>query len=111
MSDIELNSKKIFYSIGEVAEMFNVKTSAIRYWENQFDILKPKKNNKGNRLFTPTDIENLKVIYHLLKVQGLTLSGAKKKLQENKNGTFQSVELINRLEDIKVMLNELKSNL
>lgn len=75
---------KLYYTIGEVAEMFKVKTSLIRYWENEFDILTPKKNNKGNRLFTPADIENVKVIFNLVKEQGLTLEGAKKYLKENK---------------------------
>lgn len=105
----EKKVEKLFYPIGEVAEMFKVNLSTIRFWENEFDILKPKKNNKGNRLFTPTDLENLHVIYHLLKVQGLTLKGAKKRLQDNKEGTFKSVEMVKKLENIKEMLEELKS--
>src|ERR1035437_3613877 len=75
---------KLFYTIGEVAEMFNVNTSLIRFWEKEFDIIKPKKNKKGNRLFTPEDIDNFKVIYNLVKEQGLTLEGAKKYLKENR---------------------------
>ncbi|MEA3445647.1 MAG: MerR family transcriptional regulator [Bacteroidota bacterium] len=107
----EKKVEKLFYTIGEVAKMFDVNHSTIRYWENEFDILKPKKNNKGNRMFTPADIENLHVIYYLLKKQGLTLKGTKKRLQENKEGTFRSVELIKRLEYIKDQLNELKSHI
>jgi DNA-binding transcriptional MerR regulator len=75
---------KLYYTIGEVAEMFSVNTSLIRYWENEFDVLIPKKNNKGNRLFTASDIENVKIIYNLVKEQGLTLDGAKRYLKENK---------------------------
>ena len=74
---------KLYYSIGEVAKMFDVNTSLIRFWENEFDILKPKKNKKGNRLFTQKDVDNLKIIYHLVKERGFTLDGAKKKLREN----------------------------
>ena len=75
---------KLFYSIGEVAEMFDVNASLIRFWEKEFDIIKPKKYKKGNRLFTAEDIDNFKVIYNLVKEQGLTLEGAKKYLKENK---------------------------
>ena len=71
--------EKIYYSIGEVANMFNVKTSLIRFWENEFDIIKPHKNKKGNRLFTKQDIDNFHIIYHFVKERGLTLKGAKKK--------------------------------
>lgn len=69
--------KKLYYSIGEVAKGFGVKTSLIRFWDSEFSILKPKKNAKGNRRFTPDDIKNLKLIYHLVKEQGYTLEGAK----------------------------------
>ena len=75
--------KKLYYTIGEVAKMFNVNTSLIRYWEKEFSIIKPKKNRKGNRLFTPKDIENIKLIYHLVKERGMTLQGAKKKLKKS----------------------------
>ena len=74
---------KRYYKIGEVAKAFDVNTSLIRFWENEFDVLKPKKNKKGNRLFTPEDLENLKMIYFLVKEKGFTLEGAKKKLKEN----------------------------
>ena len=74
---------KIYYSIGEVAKAFDVNASLIRFWEKEFDILQPKKNKKGNRLFTQKDLENLKTIYHLVKEKGYTLEGAKIELQEN----------------------------
>ena len=79
---IDLPDKR-YYKIGEVAKAFGVNTSLIRFWENEFDVLKPKKNKKGNRLFTPEDIQNLKMIYFLVKEKGFTLEGAKNKLKEN----------------------------
>lgn len=103
--------EKVFYTIGEVADMFGVNTSNIRFWENEFDILKPHKNNKGNRLFTVEDIENLKIIHHLLKERGLTIKGARKKLKENKEDTLQNFEVVNRLQEIRQMLIEIKDEL
>ena len=77
-------TEKLFYTIGETAKMFNVNVSLIRFWEKEFSVLKPKKNKKGNRLFTPKDIKNIEIIHHLLKERGFTITGAKKKLNENK---------------------------
>jgi len=91
--------------------MFDVNTSNIRFWENEFDILKPHKNAKGNRMFTREDIENLKIIYHLLKERGLTIKGAQKKLKENKKDTLQNFEVINRLQEIRRMLSDIKEEL
>lgn len=71
--------EKLYYTIGEVATMLDVPVSTVRYWENEFDILKPMKNKKGNRMFSPSDLKNLKIIHHLLKEEGMTLPGAKKK--------------------------------
>lgn len=102
---------KLYYSIGEVAKMFDVNTSLVRFWEKEFDILKPKKNAKGNRLFTQKDVDNLKVIYHLVKERGFTLDGAKKKLRENKGDTIQNEEIVERLKDIRGFLVELRDNL
>lgn len=73
----EKEIEKIFYSIGEVAKMFDVNTSHIRFWSKQFDVIKPATNKKGNRMFTMGDIENFRVIYHLVKEKGFTLKGAK----------------------------------
>jgi DNA-binding transcriptional MerR regulator len=103
--------EKVFYSISEVAEMFGVNTSNIRYWENEFDILKPHKNKKGNRMFTPEDIENLRIIYHLLKERGMTIKGAQAKLKENREDTLQNAEVVRRLQDIKQALLEIKEEL
>ncbi|MFM1875558.1 MAG: hypothetical protein RL266_1295 [Bacteroidota bacterium] len=102
---------KLYYSIGEVSKMFGVNTSLIRFWENEFDILQPKKNKKGNRLFTQKDVDNLKVIYHLVKERGFTLDGAKKKLRENKEDTIQNEEIVERLKVIRGFLVELRDNL
>lgn len=102
---------KMYYSIGEVARMFEVSTSLIRYWENEFDILKPKKNTKGNRLFTPEDVDNLHLIYHLVKERGFTLEGAKKKLKDNKDDTVNNFRVIKTLTNLRELLVEIKSQL
>ncbi|MBN2697361.1 MAG: MerR family transcriptional regulator [Bacteroidales bacterium] len=107
----EKKIEKLYYSIGEVAKMFNVNTSLIRFWEKEFDIIKPKKNKKGNRMFTQTDIDNFHIIYHLVKEKGMTLRGAKKKLRENREETEHNFEIIQTLESIKEMLLEVKENI
>ena len=91
--------------------MFNINISAVRFWEKEFDILKPKKNKKGNRLFTQKDIKNIKIIYHLLKERGFTVEGAKKKLKENKGDTINNIEIVNHLQDIKGFLIGLRDGL
>lgn len=103
--------EKLYYTIGEVARMFNVNTSLIRFWEKEFDIIKPHKNKKGNRLFTPTDIENFHLIYHLVKEKGLTLKGAEKKLKENKEDTIQNFEVISKLKNIRELLVYIKDSM
>lgn len=103
----EKQIEKLYYSIGEVARMFGVSNSLIRFWENEFDILQPRKNRKGDRLFTQEDIDNLKVIFHLVKERGYTLDGAKKKLRDNKDETVGDVELYQRLESLKGFLEDL----
>ena len=105
----EVKVEKLYYTIGEVARMFNVNTSLIRFWEKEFDIIKPKKNKKGNRLFTQKDIDNFHIIYHLVKEKGMTLKGAKKKMKENKEDTEHNFEIIKSLEQIKEMLTDLVS--
>ena len=102
---------RLFYKIGEVARMFNVNISAIRFWEKEFDILKPKKNKKGNRLFTNKDVKNIQIIHHLLKKRGFTVEGAKKKLRENKSDTINNVEIIAHLQDVRKFLVSLKEAL
>lgn len=107
----EKKVEKLYYSIGEVAEMFKVNTSLIRFWEREFDIIKPKKNKKGNRLFTKKDIDNFHLIFHLVKEKGMTLKGAQKKLRENKDEQEHDFEIIKSLEEIKEMLLLVKETL
>lgn len=107
----EKKVEKLYYSIGEVAEMFHVNSSLIRFWEKEFDIIRPKKNKKGNRFFTQQDLDNIRLIYHLVKEKGLTLSGARKKLKENKDDTNNNYEIVKTLTDIKSMLLEIKESL
>ena len=102
--------QKLYYSIGDVAAMFNENTSLIRYWENEFAILKPKKNKKGDRFFRPEDIKNLKMIYHLLRERKYTIEGAKEFLENNK-AAGEKHEMIESLKKVKSFLIELKSNL
>jgi DNA-binding transcriptional MerR regulator len=103
--------EKLYYSIGEVAKIFDVNTSLIRFWEKEFDIIKPHKNKKGNRLFTQKDIDNFHLIYHLVKERGMTLKGAQKKLKENKEGTENNFEVVKRLQEIRQWLVEIKENI
>jgi DNA-binding transcriptional MerR regulator len=103
--------EKLYYTIGEVADLFGVNTSLIRFWEKEFDVLKPKKNAKGNRLFTADDVENLKVIYHLVKERGYTLQGAREKLKDNKEDVVENVAIIEKLQHIRSFLMEVKKNL
>ena len=110
----ETDTVKLYYTIGEVSEMFDVTTSLVRFWEKEFDVLKPKKNKKGNRLFTSEDIANFKIIHNLVKEQGLTLEGTKKYLKENKkelkherkSEKTQFSEIENKLNKIKKRLLE-----
>ncbi len=101
----------MFYSMGEVSEMLDVKPSLIRYWEGQFDVLRPKKNKKGNRLFSPEDVEKLKLIYHLVKERGMTLEGAKKSLKQNKGAISRDSELLERLQRVRSLLEEVREDL
>ena len=107
----ERKVEKLYYTIGEVAEMFDVNTSLIRFWEKSFDIIKPKKSKKGNRLFTKDDIENFHLIYYLVKEQGMTLVGAQKRIKENKEGTVNTFDIVKTLTGIREMLLEVKETL
>ncbi len=102
--------EKMYYSIGIVADMFKVNQSLVRFWENEFDILKPKKNGKGDRLFRPEDVKNLKLIYHLLRERKYTIEGAKDFLKNNKKAD-EKFAMIESLKKLKGFLNELKANL
>lgn len=103
--------EKLYYSIGEVADIFKVNTSLIRFWEKEFDIIKPQKNKKGNRFFTKKDIDNFHLIYNLVKERGMTLKGAQKKLKENRADVEENFEVIKRLKEIKEMLLAIKEEL
>jgi DNA-binding transcriptional MerR regulator len=107
---IELPEKR-YYGIGEVAKAFDVNTSLIRFWEKEFDVIQPKKNAKGNRKFTPKDIQNLQLIYHLVKERGFTLEGAKTHLKEERQKTLSNFEIIQKLERIKAELVKIKEQL
>ncbi|WP_202668889.1 MULTISPECIES: MerR family transcriptional regulator [Odoribacteraceae] len=111
MMEPEKQSLKVYYSIGEVADMFQVNTSLIRFWEKEFDIIKPHKNKKGNRQFTKADIDNFHLIYHLVKEKGMTLKGAQMKLSEQKAETEANFEVVKRLQAIKEELILIKEQL
>ena len=103
---------KIYYRINELAKAFEVKASLLRYWEKEFSFLiKPKKNSKGERLFTKKDVENFKLIFHLVKENGYTLDGAKKKLREKRQKVNKNLTVIERLEKIKSELIKVRDNL
>ncbi|UII78352.1 MerR family transcriptional regulator [Flagellimonas sp. CMM7] len=103
--------EKRYYGIGEVAKAFGVNTSLIRFWEKEFDVLQPKKNAKGNRKFTPQDITNLQLIYHLVKERGFTLEGAKTHLKEEKQKTLSNFEVVQKLQKVKAELLKIKEQL
>lgn len=103
--------EKVYYTIGEVAELFEVNTSLIRFWEKEFDILKPQKNKKGNRLFTKQDLDNLRIIYHLVKERGYTLQGAREKMHQNREDVVDKVAMIDALTRVRGFLQELKDQL
>lgn len=107
----ERDITKRYYTMGEVTEMFGVNASQIRFYEKEFDILQPKKNKKGNRLFTPEDVENLKVIFHLVKDKGFTLQGAREYLKNNKSEVKENQKVIDSLERLKQFLLQVKEQL
>lgn len=102
---------KLLYSMGEVTEMFDVNASLIRYWESKFDCIKPHKNKKGNRMFTPSDVENLKIIYHLVKEKGMTLEGANKTMKGRGKSVQREISILERLQNIRAMLVEVRESL
>ena len=102
---------KLYYSIGEVAAMFGVNASLIRFWEKEFDFIKPKKNPKGNRQFTQQDIDNIALIHHYVKERRLTLEGTRQKMKENRDDAENSFKIVQSLKNIRAMLLELKDNL
>ncbi len=107
----EKEIEKIYYSIGEVSDMFNVAPSLIRFWESEFEMIQPKKNRKGNRQFTKEDINQVKLIYHLVKEKGFTLQGAKEMLKSDSQTVNEKIELIESLKNIRHFLTEVKDKL
>ena len=101
-------SEKLYYSISEVAEKFSLAPSALRFWEKEFDTIKPFKNKKGNRYYTQEDIEHIALINHLVKERGLTLKGAKAKIRENKNEVEHNYEIVQKLQEIREYLIEIR---
>ncbi|MEO1050779.1 MAG: MerR family transcriptional regulator [Bacteroidota bacterium] len=104
----EKEIEKKYFAIGEVADKFGVATSLIRFWESEFDIIKPKKNRKGNRQFTKEDIENVKLIYHLVKEKGYTLQGAKDMLKSDAKAVKDKMEVIDSLKKLKSFLIDIQ---
>jgi DNA-binding transcriptional MerR regulator len=103
--------KKLLYSMGEVTDMFDVNASLIRYWESKFDCIKPHKNKKGNRMFTPSDVENFRLIYHLVKEKGMTLEGANNAMKRRGKKIMGEVSILERLQNIRAMLVEVRESL
>ena len=108
---VNIEPSKLYYSISEVAAMFDVNASLIRFWEKEFDIIKPQKNAKGNRLFTQQDINNIALIHHYVKERRLTLEGARQKIRENRDDAEHNFQLVQSLKEIRAMLLEIKENL
>lgn len=106
----EIQIEKLYFTISEVAAQFNIAASVLRYWESEFIIIQPKKSRKGDRLYTKEDIDNIRMIYHLLREKGFTIEGAKKYLKENKNAN-QQFELVDSLQKLRQFLVELKENI
>lgn len=107
----EVNSGKLYYSISEVSKMFNVSNSLIRFWETEFDFLKPKKNKRGNRSYMQKDIDNIRVIYYLVKERGFTLEGARSEIKKNRNQVEKKMDTISQLKSLKNNLLELRNKL
>jgi len=107
----EKEIEKLYYSIGEVAEQFNVAPSLIRFWESEFDIIQPKKNRKGNRQFTKEDIDNVRTIYHLVKEKGFTLQGAKEMVKNDTQSVRDKMELLESLKKVRSFLVEVREKL
>jgi DNA-binding transcriptional MerR regulator len=111
MSTTRRPLSKLYYSIGEVAEMLNVSASLIRHWEKEFNSIKPRKTRKGNRLFTAEDIEQLKFLHLLIKEQGHTLDGARKIIAKKNGGQADKFQMINTLEELKSFLTRMRDEL
>ena len=100
-------TSKLYYSISEVAEMFNVNASLLRFWEKEFDIIKPLKNAKGNRMYTKQNVDAVALVHHYVKERRLTLEGARQKIKENRNNVDNNFKVVQSLKKIKTMLVEI----
>ena len=109
--DTEKKRKRIYYTIGDVAEYFGVNESTLRYWEDEFDIITPRRSSRGVRFYNQEDIDNVRLVYYLLKEKGLTLAGAKKQLRENRSGVIRSNEIISRLKSVREELCGIRNEL
>ena len=109
--DTEKKQKRIYYTIGDVAEYFGVNESTLRYWEDEFDIITPRRSSRGVRFYNQEDIDNVRLVYYLLKEKGLTLAGAKKQLRENRSGVIRSNEIISRLKSVREELCGIRNEL
>lgn len=105
------SKEKLYYSIGETSKIFNLPISTIRYWENEFDILKPRKNKKGDRFFSKNDIDIIRTIHYLTKTKGYTLQGAKDALKNGFVEEADSASIISALLEVKEMLLKIKKEL
>lgn len=103
--------EKLYYTIGEVSEMFKVNASLVRFWEKEFPIINPQKNKKGNRVFTKKDIDNFRIIYNLVKERGFTIQGAREHLSRHKGEAEKNMEVIKSLQEIKSFLLEIENEL
>ena len=110
-SNIPVESSKLYYSISEVSAMFGVNASLIRFWEKEFDIIKPRKNAKGNRLFAQQDIDHIALIHHLVKERRLTLEGARQKIRQNRDDAEHTFQIVQSLKKVRAMLMEIKENI
>ncbi|MBO5692593.1 MAG: MerR family transcriptional regulator [Tidjanibacter sp.] len=111
MEEIIHPKGKIYYSMGEVCELFGVNASLLRFWEEEFTILKIAKNSRGHRIYTPADVDNLRLIYHLVKEQGMTLDGARKRLRQNRDSIKREAEIVERLQKVRNMLAALREEM
>lgn len=109
--DTKKKQKRIYYTIGDVAEYFGVNESTLRYWEDEFDIITPRRSSRGVRFYNQEDIDNVRLVYYLLKEKGLTLAGAKKRLKENRSGVILSNEIISRLKSVREELCGIRDEL
>ncbi len=107
----EKEIEKLYYSIGEVSELFHVAPSLIRFWESEFEIIQPKKNRKGNRQFTKEDIDSVRTIYHLVKEKGFTLQGAKEMLKNDTQSVKDKMEMMDSLKQVRRFLSEVRDKL